>query len=1784
MIQEIYEMTSPIQQLLSFAALLKPQKKSDESLSLKQLIPVHDSLIQSLLGIANSEKVHLQEASNTIRDIVKALAQSEEEATLILDILKSKKNADILLAIQYLLAIVPNCLFFKLQNITFSILEENTQYDALLRDAILHASFAKVSGYEEQDLKTCLESIHVKTCNALVTPLPSRSKSKKMGLSFADINIIIHVSCKIMTRLLTTELSSDAKDVVLTYIFQTIMSILNAICYYNLDQPLIANGKTTILMKPITALLLPALLENQNGELQSRMDHLWLFICDLIGNGSSEKRKCRTWEKAAPSVASALLCILAGSIHDLTLTIPESYRDSIETSATLSEMRIFWEFLQTCLSSGSDDNSKMDSTKGMRGGGGFTQTKKQKNPYQDGTVEDTDVDQMVRRRGIHILSCVMEAETRKCKSALKNDISNDEQQMWKAYNNRINLWKKYVMVFEALEMEVEVHLVEQVWGTTLELCRTCVDSKKVNLKQDSLPQMTWEWVGSLFSRVLMSDSPTLRKLALFRMTRGEVGFKATHDADETMTTATNKLEAAPISIISPRFMLFDFIRSYDSLVTVGTGVNFEVDGKASNFDLATLLPTFVSNYTQSLFGDARLQEFIESLLSKQFLDATRPRTLVSVFDAIVEAWDGQEGVKVNLTVESISSAVLSLQDINESGSVVLAYRQSLMLAFARILSLSNLAENKKPVPIFLLNTLSLFPAPEETTELTTFHKESDASLHKWLFSFGESWIVTVAAACASGFLSGDLLEYSNRFDNGLVFTSKLERQFGGSVAKLCALVGNNESPSSSLLWPSINKGLQACTSFGGGSSIPFSKEIGQKIARAIILLELGCRERKLGGVGNGDLVLDKDGNMLPVPPSIDLLLSKSINFILEQLKMVSVCNYDEANAVEDTVGGRSTKSQEFSKHFIILIKQLMVLKNSFPSSIIMSQSLNGLLSESLNSFHSKNNLLKDSNVFTVKDAMLMMKTISMIYAILTVGADLETNTNSEEKVEIYSIVEKCSSVLDFKFKKPTDKSKIATWQVKGMTSLFEHSRWGALMFLVPLVYKTSSEPLLVMRQFHDTVIGKAIDSVNATPADALPCLFEAAVFSAKESFDMFTEDEKQNTYIFSKNVRRIIDTFFAVMKDTTKSPVRNYMLNVTCSIIFQPRLLVDEYKSLARMKSKGDQPNLKLDAPVLTAFRKLMKEAGTSKPHMSKFIMSYIAVGWLGDQSDKENVGIAAIPYRGDIAKLFTHKEEVVEKSAAHQEGLVKKYEEGDFTSLPEGVPQSSMVRGFLAIFFSNLPDADTINKDVLTKLCHYLISYLLNNICLFTERIGSTLLTTGSVEYVQKIRAWQALCMLHRYVTPDIADETLRKVFAAMDQQLHGQIRYWVEVFTIQVARKNPNVFINIYKDEILRTDLSTQQVSSLMIMGGNLMVGHYSALFLKQIMENNASILRDVIAGTIPWLSSTQGFCRAIAQLLTHKLIPLTQGTSMQGDDTFFLKTISKFLETNKEMVRLRKKQSKFFEQYDVDFACSPEGMFSYPLDNGDESNPPHLVEIMRKCLVDVYEDTSPLDAPEWKQLEDEIAAFNEKKETSSNTEDSIQDDSELVNFQRKILPVDTLNLSLQEHAEASLRNAAGRTRQSLIVCASLIDKVTNLAGLTRTAEIFAAEKIVVPDKKVSKMDNFKSIAVGAEDWVDIEECKEADLLQWLKDRKEDGYSIIGIEQTSSSQCLSNIEFEEKSVLLLGKEKEGIPVEFLQMVDKCVEIPQLGIIRSLNVHVSGAISIWEFTKQMMNKRARLS
>ncbi|KAJ3341066.1 hypothetical protein HDU93_005698 [Gonapodya sp. JEL0774] len=91
--------------------------------------------------------------------------------------------------------------------------------------------------------------------------------------------------------------------------------------------------------------------------------------------------------------------------------------------------------------------------------------------------------------------------------------------------------------------------------------------------------------------------------------------------------------------------------------------------------------------------------------------------------------------------------------------------------------------------------------------------------------------------------------------------------------------------------------------------------------------------------------------------------------------------------------------------------------------------------------------------------------------------------------------------------------------------------------------------------------------------------------------------------------------------------------------------------------------------------------------------------------------------------------------------------------------------------------------------------------------------------------------------------------------------------------------------------------------------------------------------------------------------------------------------------------------------------------------------------------------------------------------------------------------------------------------------------------------------------------------------------DLPVFLNSKKHDGYTIVGVEQAEGSVMLSEISFPERVILVLGKEKGGIPPTILMLCDILIEIPQFGITRSLNVHVSGSLVIWEFLRQQFGR-----
>ena len=184
----------------------------------------------------------------------------------------------------------------------------------------------------------------------------------------------------------------------------------------------------------------------------------------------------------------------------------------------------------------------------------------------------------------------------------------------------------------------------------------------------------------------------------------------------------------------------------------------------------------------------------------------------------------------------------------------------------------------------------------------------------------------------------------------------------------------------------------------------------------------------------------------------------------------------------------------------------------------------------------------------------------------------------------------------------------------------------------------------------------------------------------------------------------------------------------------------------------------------------------------------------------------------------------------------------------------------------------------------------------------------------------------------------------------------------------------------------------------------------------------------------------------------------------------------------------------------------------------------------------------------------------------------------YQKKVVPWQQL---LQADLDLTRIQHQTKSRHDVVVVASLIDRLPNLAGLCRTCEIFNAGKLVLNDLHVLEDAAFKSISVTAEKWVPIEQVRDKDLPGYLQEQRLAGYRLVGVEQTHNSQSLFDYVFPSKFVLLLGREREGIPVELLSLLDDSVEIPQFGMIRSLNVHVSGAILLYEMNRQRALRRS---
>lgn len=133
-------------------------------------------------------------------------------------------------------------------------------------------------------------------------------------------------------------------------------------------------------------------------------------------------------------------------------------------------------------------------------------------------------------------------------------------------------------------------------------------------------------------------------------------------------------------------------------------------------------------------------------------------------------------------------------------------------------------------------------------------------------------------------------------------------------------------------------------------------------------------------------------------------------------------------------------------------------------------------------------------------------------------------------------------------------------------------------------------------------------------------------------------------------------------------------------------------------------------------------------------------------------------------------------------------------------------------------------------------------------------------------------------------------------------------------------------------------------------------------------------------------------------------------------------------------------------------------------------------------------------------------------------------------------------------------------------------NVGAIFRLADAVAAKKLFLCGKTESPPNSrIKKASINTTEWVDWEHFDHTKsailhLKSYILNLK-----VIAVEQSQKSISYDQFDYSLPIALIVGNETYGVAKEVLEVVDAIVELPMLGVNKSLNVMVSLGIVLYE-------------
>ena len=151
-------------------------------------------------------------------------------------------------------------------------------------------------------------------------------------------------------------------------------------------------------------------------------------------------------------------------------------------------------------------------------------------------------------------------------------------------------------------------------------------------------------------------------------------------------------------------------------------------------------------------------------------------------------------------------------------------------------------------------------------------------------------------------------------------------------------------------------------------------------------------------------------------------------------------------------------------------------------------------------------------------------------------------------------------------------------------------------------------------------------------------------------------------------------------------------------------------------------------------------------------------------------------------------------------------------------------------------------------------------------------------------------------------------------------------------------------------------------------------------------------------------------------------------------------------------------------------------------------------------------------------------------------------------------------------------------LVVVTNHVMRPANVGSIFRVADAFGVEKLILGGSAIELNRKVWNTSRATEKVVDFEQTENTEEVIGIL--KQQGYTIICLEITNNSECISALQLKssQKTVLVVGSERHGIDDAVLKYADHVYHIPMYGQNSSMNVAQATSIALYEITKSMLH------